>query len=500
MTASIIEPHTDPYLAVVEACFVLTVFYIFGCIRDNLRYYGFMPQSESGLEKNRPGYVGLYSSFENFFRRNFLVRACDLFQNPICSMAGPEVELMEREFLPDFKLRYTGKTKKVINMTSYNYLEMNQREGSTADSVIKAITEYGPSVCASANELGMTSLQAELERKVAQFIGVEDALTVGMGFATNTTMIPGVITKDCLIISDQLNHASIALGCKLSGCVIKRFSHNNMKELEQLLRDGIIYGNTRTRRSYKKILIIVEGVYSMEGTIVDLPEVIRLKKKYKAFLYLDEAHSIGSVGMTGRGVCELLRCDPQDVDLMMGTFTKSFGAAGGYVAGKKELIDFLRRNCAGTVYGRAMAPAVTQQIISSFDLLSKSEEGKTKLRRLRQNSQYFRKKLKEEGFYILGHDASPVVPMMVYNPVVGIFFVRKLLERGIGCIMVGFPATELAKNRIRFCLSAGHTPEMLDYVIQQVIDVGRQARVFKVPVQQQHGKIIRRRSLGSISF
>jgi serine palmitoyltransferase len=498
--STLIEPHYDPYLAVVEACFVLCVFYVYGYLRDNLRYYGFMEQSVKTFEKNREGYVGLYNSFENFFRRNFLVRGEDLFNVPICSMAGPEVELIEREFESDFKLRLTGTTKKVINMTSYNYLEMNQREGPTADAVIKAIKDYGPSVCAAANELGTTVLQTQLERKVAEFIGVEDALTVGMGFATNTTMIPGIITKDCLIISDEFNHASIALGCKLSGCVTKRFRHNNMNELEGLLREGILYGNPRTRRSYKKILIIVEGVYSMEGTIVHLPEVIRLKKKYKAFLYLDEAHSIGSVGPTGRGVCEYMRCDPRDVDLMMGTFTKSFGAAGGYVAGKKEVINYLRQNCAGAVYGRAMSPAVVQQIISSFDVLANQEEGKTKLRQLKQNTQYFRRKMQEEGFYILGHEASPVVPMMVYNPVVAMFIARELRNRGIGSVMVGFPATELAKNRIRFCLSAGHTRQMLDYVIQQVIEVGRQARVYKVPVHLQHGKMVRRRSLGSISF
>ena len=475
-----IETQSDPYFAVVEAFFVLLVYYCFGYLRDTFRVYGLMDKLPTSFEVNRQGYVPLYNSFENFFRRNFMVRGMDLFNVPICSMAGPEVETMERKFLPDFKLELTGKTKQLINMTSYNYLEMNERKGDTADSVESAITKYGPAVCAAASELGTTCLQQELEKTVANFLGVEDSLTVGMGFATNTTMIPGVITKDCLVISDELNHASIALGCKLAGCVTKRFRHNNMEELEELLRDGIINGDKRKHRSYKKIIIIVEGVYSMEGTIVNLPEVIRLKKKYKAYLYLDEAHSIGSIGDTGRGVCELLKCDPQDVDLLMGTFTKSFGAAGGYVAGKKGVIQFLRKNCAGAVYGRAMGPAVCQQIISSFNVLSKTDLGKIKLMRLRENTYYFREKLREEGFYILGHEESPVVPLMIYNPALAVFMTRELQKRGVGAVMVGFPATELAKTRIRFCLSAGHTRQQLDYVIQQITELGKQAKVYKI--------------------
>jgi len=440
-----------------------------------------MAKLANSVEVDREGYLPLYNSFENFFKRNVYVRFSDIFSVPICSMAGPEIEILEREVLPDFDLRFTGTTRKLINLTSYNYLEMNQNEGPTADAVEKVLKDCGLASCAAANELGMSSLQIELEETVAKFIGVEDALSVGMGFATNTTMIPGIITKDCLILSDKLNHASIALGCKLTGCVTKRFKHNDMKELEEFLRDGILNGNTRTRRSFKKIFIIVEGIYSMEGTVVNLPEVIRLAKKYKAFVYLDEAHSIGSVGETGRGVCELLNCDPNDVDIMMGTFTKSFGAAGGYVAGRKEMIEFLRKNCAGAVYGKAMGPAIMQQIISSFNVLSKSNVGKQKLYQLRNNTKYFRQKLQDEGFYILGHDSSPVVPMMIYNPGQAMFMVRELRNRGIGVVFVGFPATELAKNRIRFCISAGHSRAMLDYVISQVIEVGRRGQVYKMP-------------------
>ncbi|EDL02946.1 serine palmitoyltransferase, long chain base subunit 2, isoform CRA_b, partial [Mus musculus] len=148
--------------------------------------------------------------------------------------------------------------------------------------------------------------------------------------------------QGCLILSDELNHASLVLGARLSGATIRIFKHNNMQSLEKLLKDAIVYGQPRTRRPWKKILILVEGIYSMEGSIVRLPEVIALKKKYKAYLYLDEAHSIGALGPSGRGVVDYFGLDPEDVDVMMGTFTKSFGASGGYIGGKKELIDYLR--------------------------------------------------------------------------------------------------------------------------------------------------------------
>lgn len=135
-----------------------------------------------------------------------------------------------------------------------------------------------------------------------------------------------------------------------------------MKDLERKIRDMIVVGQPKTHRQWKKIIIIVEGIYSMEGTIINLPELIRIKKKYKCYVYLDEAHSIGAIGPKGRGVCDYYGCDPQDIDLLMGTFTKSFGAAGGYIAGKKYIIDHIRERSYGATYANAMSPVIAQQI------------------------------------------------------------------------------------------------------------------------------------------
>lgn len=190
-----------------------------------------------------------------------------------------------------------------------------------------------------------------------------------------------------------------------------------MGHLEHCLKLAILKGNPRTFKRYNKILIVVEGIYSMEGTFVNLPEVIRLKKKYKAYLYLDEAHSIGATGKTGRGVCEHFGCDPRDVDLMMGTFAKSFGAAGGYVGGSKHLMNHLRANCPGLIYACGMSPPITQQIISALRELMDTPFGIRKANQLSKNTKYFRNRLKQEGFMILGQDESPVVPLMTFHPI-----------------------------------------------------------------------------------
>jgi serine palmitoyltransferase len=183
----------------------------------------------------------------------------------------------------------------------------------------------------------------ELEREVAAFVGKPAAIVFGMGFATNSLTLPALMRgKGSLIISDALNHASIVAGVRGSGARVKVFRHNEPEHLERVLRAAIAEGQPRTHRPWTKILVVVEGIYSMEGEICRLPEIVAIKKKYRAYLYLDEAHSIGALGAGGRGVCEHLGVDPADVDILMGTFTKAFGSCGGYIAGDEQLIQYLR--------------------------------------------------------------------------------------------------------------------------------------------------------------
>lgn len=315
----------------------------------------------------------------------------------------------------------------------------------------------------------------ELETLTAQFLGVDDAIVFGMGFATNSLNLPSLLSPGCLVVSDEKNHASIILGLRLSGATVKVYKHNNVKDMEKVIESSIIKGQPKSGRPWKKILIILEGVFSMEGSIVKLSEIVEVKKKYGAYIYLDEAHSVGATGPRGRGITDYYGIDPRDIDILMGTFTKSFGSAGGYIAGSKNLINFLRVNSHAHCYASSMAPAVTQQILTSMKTimgLDGTVEGKKRIDQLARNTRYFRRRLAQIGVITYGHEDSPVVPMLVYLFSKIGAVVRTLSKREVAVVGAGFPATPIMEGRIRFCLSAAHTKEQLDYVLSAIDDIG----------------------------
>lgn len=392
-------------------------------------------------------------------------------------MAGATINVIDRvshDYNTTFEM--PGTETKAINLGSYNYLGFAENSGPRTESVYNTIKQHGFSMCSSRNEMGTHEIHRTLEKKVAKFLGVEDSVTFGMGFATNTTNIPALAGKGCLIFSDRFNHASMILGCRLSGATIRVFEHNNAKDLERKIRSAIVQGQPRSHRPWKKIIIFVEGIYSMEGTICPLPELIELKKKYKVYIYLDEAHSIGAMGPTGRGIVEYYGCNPKDIDILMGTFTKSFGAAGGYIAGEKRLIDYIRAQSHSCIYAGAMSPAVAQQVSSVFDALD-GPTGQGRVATLARNTRYFRRRLKQLGFVVHGHKDSPVVPLLLYFPVKIVAFVENALRKGVATVGVGFPATPLIESRVRFCLSASHTKEMLDRALEVTSEVGERIGV-----------------------
>uniref|UniRef100_A0A8P4KFB9 serine C-palmitoyltransferase n=1 Tax=Dicentrarchus labrax TaxID=13489 RepID=A0A8P4KFB9_DICLA len=450
---------------------------LFGYFRDFLRAVGLEKCHLARERDEQKDFVPLYQDFENFYTRNLYMRVRDNWNRPICSLPGPVFDLMER-VSDDYNwtFRLTGRTlHNVINVGSYNYLGFAENNADFLKTVADKTRQYGVGVCSTRQEIGNLGIHEELEQLVAKFLGVESSMTFGMGFATNSMNIPAIVGKGCLILSDELNHTSLILGARLSGATIRVFKHNNMHSLEKMLSEAVCSGQPRTHRPWKKILIMVEGIYSMEGSVVRLPEIIALKKKYKAYLYLDEAHSIGAVGASGRGVTELFDVNPADVDVMMGTFTKSFGAAGGYIAGKKKLVDYLRSHSHSAVYASAMSPPVTEQIIRAMKCImgkDGSTEGIRRVRQLAENTRYFRARLKEMGFIIYGNDDSPVVPILLYMPGKVVAFAREMLERRIGVVVVGFPATPITEARARFCLSAAHTRAMLDQVLHHLNEVG----------------------------
>lgn len=436
-----------------------------GHVRDFLRNAG-IECEKSCTEPKVPGFVPLYQSWESFYTRHVYRRIRDCFNRPISGVAGPIVDVLQRSSQDHWwTCELNGKIKKVINLGSYNYLGFSDSKGPCATAVDKATHKYGLGPCSSRQELGYMDIHKKLDNLVAEYLGVEAAITIPMGFATNSMNMPSLVGKGCLILSDELNHASLVLGSRLSGASIKTFKHNNMEDLEEKLKAAVVDGQPRKNRAWKKILIVVEGVYSMEGSILKLPDILELKKKYKAYVYLDEAHSIGAIGESGRGVTDYFGLDPNDIDVMMGTFTKSFGGAGGYIAGNKKLINHLRLHSHAVVYSSTMSPAVAQQVISSMTIIMGKDgtlEGQKRIEQLRWNTQYFRKGMREKGFIIYGNDDSPVVPLLIFFPTKLAAVNRICLEMGLGIVVVGFPATPIIESRARLCLSSAHTKETLD--------------------------------------
>jgi serine palmitoyltransferase len=349
-------------------------------------------------------YSPLLKSWENFYTRRLYHRIQDCFNRPIASRPSAIISVLERvSFDGNKTMSVLGKLsnlqklqknnkqlssieyengehydetpdgrviRKCLNLGSYNYLGFADDWNITCrEGVTKSLINLPSSVCSSRLEFGTTSLHRSVERIVASFVGKEDAVVLNMGFNTNATIIPTLMTSGGdLIVSDELNHTSIVNGARASGAAIRTFRHNDSSDLELTLREAIVYGQPRTRRPWNRILVVVEGIYSMEGEYCDLRNIVSVSKKYGAYVYLDEAHSIGAMGPTGRGCCEYTGVDPSEVDVLMGTFTKSFGGMGGYVAADKRIIDMLRRECAGSAYHNSLSPVVCQQIISSFQV------------------------------------------------------------------------------------------------------------------------------------
>ncbi|KAJ7379980.1 Serine palmitoyltransferase 2 [Desmophyllum pertusum] len=448
---------------------------LFGYMRDFLRKYGF-EKSKAVQETGNEGFVPLYADFESFFTRNIYRCVRDCFNRPLCSVPGGQIELVDRESDDwNYTFRYPGTTTKALNLASYNYLGFAENSGPCAELAEQAVRDYGIAGCSSRHEYGTLDIHNELESVVAKFVRKPAAMVFGMGFATNSSNIPTLVGKGDLIISDELNHTSLILGARLSGAKIKVFQHNDMKSLEKILRESVVQGQPRTHRAWKKILIIVEGVYSMEGSLSRLPAVVALKKKYKAYIYLDEAHSIGAMGPNGRGITDYFGVDPADIDIMMGTFTKSFGAAGGYIAASQEIINHIRAASHSAAYASFMSPPVVMQVLSSMKIImgeDGTDRGKQRLNALAQNCKYFRQRLKNMGYIVYGHDASAVVPILLYMPAKCVAFSREMLKRNVAVVIVGFPATSLIEGRARICLSASHTREMLDKALDAMDEVG----------------------------
>lgn len=228
------------------------------------------------------GYAPLNSDFDSFYTRRLKLRIEDCFSQPVTQVPGRTIVLLDRTSQNYNKsFQFTGTRTRAMNVSSYNYLGFAQAQGGCADAVEEGIKRYGISSLGSRAEGGTADLHLQAEALVARFVGQEDAIIASMGFATNSATLPALVGKGCLVISDEYNHASIRVGLRLSGATLRTFKHNDVVHLERVLREAISQGQPRTHRPWKKILLVVEGLYSMEGSLVNLPKVIELKKRYK---------------------------------------------------------------------------------------------------------------------------------------------------------------------------------------------------------------------------
>lgn len=423
---------------------------------------------------------------EDFYTRRLYHRIHDCWNRPIRSAPGACIDVLRRRFADrrSHELELTGDADRCLNLGSYNYLGFASPDGLCNPSAIASLQAHGPSACASESMGCASATQRELEHELASFVRKADALVVGNGFATNSAVLPAVLgsKEGSLVVSDANNHASIVQGCRLSGARVRVFKHNDPEHLEFVLRTAITQGRPRTGRPWKKIVIAVEGLYSMEGEICKLNEIVHIAKQYKAYVFLDEAHSIGALGKTGRGVCEHCNVDPQSIDILMGTFTKSFGSCGGYVAADSHVVEQLRRHSPAPLHACAMSPPAAQQALSALRLLKGKDgegwEGQAKLVKLKENANWLRQRLRAEGMEVLGDDDSPILPVMLYNAAKIAAFSRECLRRGVAVVVVGFPATPLLLSRTRVCVSASHTRKDLEDALDVFKNVANQLGIF----------------------
>lgn len=472
------KSHGKPLEAPIEdepPYFILLTTYIsylflimLGHVRD---FFGkrFGDKKKYNSLKVQNGYAPLNEDFDNFYYRRLKLRLDDCFARITTGVPGRFITLMDRKS-DDFNqtYQYTGTYTETLNMSSYNYLGFAQSEGPCADAVEECVKRYGITSCSSRADSGTTDLALEVEREIAAFVGKPASMVFSMGYVTNSSTFQSLVGKGCLIVSDELNHASIRVGSRSSGALIRSFKHNDMASLERVLREAIAQGQPRTHRPWKKILVVVEGLYSMEGTMCDLPGILELKKRYKFNLFIDEAHSVGALGPRGRGVCDYFGVDPSEVDILMGTLTKSFGANGGYIAAEQHIIDKLRSGNAAMQLAESPTPPVLMQILASLKLITGElcpGQGEERLQRIAFNSRYLRLGLKRLGYIVYGHDDSPIVPIMLYHPAKIPAFSHEMLRRKISVVVVGYPATPLITSRARFCVSAAHNKEDMDRLL-----------------------------------
>lgn len=354
--------------------------------------------------------------------------------------------------------------KKMINLASNNYLGFANRE-ELKKACIEATETYGVGAGAVRTINGSLKIHQQLEEKIAEFKGTEAAIAFQTGFNCNMGAISAVMTKEDAILSDELNHASIIDGCRLSGAKIIRIKHQDMKDLEKKAKEVI------ESKKYKKIMYITDGVFSMDGDIARLPEIIPIVEKYGLITYVDDAH--GS-GVTGKGAGTVKHFGLSDkIDMQMGTLSKAIGVVGGYVAGSKTLIDWLKARSRPFLFSTSLTPGAAAAALASITLMQEHPE---LVEKVWENANYFKEELKKVG-YNIGMSETPITPVILGDEKVTQIFSKKLIEHGIYAKPIVYPTVPLGTGRIRNMPTAEHTREMLDEAVAVYQKIGKEMEI-----------------------
>lgn len=389
-------------------------------------------------------------------------RSTDIFEK--CAKFTRAKELMAVGLYPYFRVIESAQDpevvidgKRMIMVGSNNYLGLTNHP-KVKEAALNAVKKYG-SGCAGSRFLnGTLTIHVELEEKLARFIGKDSALVFSTGFQVNLGVISALVSKDDIVIIDKMDHASIIDGCRLSYGEVRKFRHNDMADLERILQQN----NGRGK------LIVVDGVFSMEGDIVDLPKVVELGKAYGARVMVDDAHGIGVLGKTGRGTAEHFGL-VDEVDLIMGTYSKSLASIGGFIAGSEEVIHYIKHFARSLMFSASPPPASVAAVSAALDIIESEPE---RLESLWRNTRKMLKGLKDLGFQV-GPSETPIIPILVGASETAFKMAMMLQDEGVFANVAVSPAVPEGKALIRTSYMATHTEEQLDRVLAALAGVGR---------------------------
>lgn len=353
--------------------------------------------------------------------------------------------------------------KKVLNFCSNNYLGLANHPRMAA-AAKAAIDRYGVGPGAVRSIAGTMELHLELEKRMASFKGVEAAITMQSGFVANLAAIPALVGKEDVLFTDELNHASIIDGCRLSGARIEKYKHADAADLDRVIREN--------KGSYRRALCVTDGVFSMDGDLAPLDKIYEITSQHDVMLMVDDAHGEGVVGRGGRGIVDHFGLHGK-VDVEVGTFSKAFGVMGGVIAGNAAIIDWLRQRGRPFLFSSAATPADVAACIAAVDLLEESTELVDKLW---ENGNLFKKVMKVMGFDT-GNSATPITPVMLGEAPLAQQFSRELFDENVFAMALGFPTVPKGKARIRVMLSAAHSPTDLEEGLEAFKKVGKKLGV-----------------------